>query len=995
MGLAFSLPALVTAGAQQIPLSSLIATTAAAAPEYVVLVGLDRDRYTAASTGERGTLSGNGHSAAFTNYAGSDNDSLGLVFSYTEHGYYNSTYGYLADMTLTTSGDNLRSETLSLYGFGSAGTPNAALLAKLQAEVDKPFYNGSAFMVAGSAGDPLGYSPANFLGTLDVVTRAHALDATPGQATPQEIAAVANSFIGQAWNDNGCWILANDIAALAGASLPLTSDETHPAITPPVANGEWIVAYNSATASVADRVTWQSLLRTGDVVVANNSCGGHIATVVSGASYSAYFLDNSGPASSDGAAHDIVIDGPRQMLSWAIGPDLDNVVIYRLDAPVVTVTAPMAMHSGDGAAIAPLISTLDPAGKAITGYQVYSSGAGNLLANDALLVTAHSAATAVSIDAAAMAALAYKAGAAGSDSIMLRATNGSYWGDWQTIPVAVGSGVQSPVLTVPHDTVFIHGGEATPVAALFSSSAGSGVTSYTISSPAYGGAVLLNGATNLLGGGDGAIYGDQRYEVSAADLAKLTYVAGTNLGAEDIVITAHNGAALASMPATITLTTVAPTTHGISHWVATGADVPLSSLMSVTLADATPLNHYAIDLNVSIIDWGPNTPSHGTTLMLNGATDLMAGSGAPPGFYRIPVADIDKVTLHAASDAGVFFVDIRANDGADGTPGLLTITTVAEASGLTALAATVHAGDALAVSALFSQLGAPAAYYRFTDPAGAGQVELDHSGTNLQSKGDDTPGLFIVQASDLDKLSYSGGTSNASEWLTVSTSSDMLHWSAEAQLKVTSIGTTRSLTGGGGNDSFTTSASNDVIDGGAGVDTVFVGGKRADYTLTSTGASLSLADKAAVQGVDTFTHIERLVFDDAALAFDLDGSAGQVFRLFETILARAPRPNGMGWWMRAVDNGSSLASVAQAMEQSDEYAGLYGSNVSDADFAAHLYQNAMHSAPDAATLAALADSLHQGYSRTAMTLDFAHNGQYIAQLIGTIDAGIAYTYTAA
>ncbi|MEJ0049399.1 MAG: hypothetical protein WDN04_27335 [Rhodospirillales bacterium] len=63
----------------------------------------------------------------------------------------------------------------------------------------------------------------------------------PGQATPFGIAAVAAQFVGQAWNNQGCWVLASTIAAEAGAGLPVQSTAVGVAGR---ANGEWAVIYN-------------------------------------------------------------------------------------------------------------------------------------------------------------------------------------------------------------------------------------------------------------------------------------------------------------------------------------------------------------------------------------------------------------------------------------------------------------------------------------------------------------------------------------------------------------------------------------------------------------------------------------------------------------------------------------------------------------------------------------------------------------------------------
>ncbi|MES2148222.1 MAG: DUF4214 domain-containing protein [Pseudomonadota bacterium] len=1026
MTTAFSQNAVVATPGQVLAMSSLLQLPSAQAPEYLVLVGLDRDRYTAASNGNLGTLEGNGHSLTFAAFPASESDALGLLFTHTASGYYNSSYGYLDAMTFTSSTDQHRSEYLTLYGFGSAGTPDAALHAKLAASLANPFFDGGAFMVAQD------YSSASHLGTLDVITDASYVDPTPNAATPQEIAAVAASFVGQAWNDNGCWVLASNIAAMAGASLPLTADEAHPGITPPVANGAWFVAYNSATATAAQQQAWEGQLRPGDVVVSNNNCGGHIATVVAGFGNSAQFIDNSGDSANDGALHDVVIGGAHAMVPWAVGPDLANIVIYRLDTPLLRAVSGVALEAGGARPVAPLFSASDPAGKAVLGYQMYDSGSGSFMVGG-VAHSAHTAASALDVSAASLAATSFQAGAAGgADSILVRASNGSYWGDWQAIDVAIGSSVQPAQLHAQADTVYLHGGNSVTLASLVRvNAAGSAITSYTITQPAFGGLITLNGATDLSGTSHNPA-GERTYEVSAADFAKLSYVASSYTDSQILSIVAHNGSALASVPALISMSTISPTVHPVTQYLAPGTLVPLSSLFSVSLPDATPVTSYGISTSsVRVIDWGPNTPSHGGTIALNGVTDMLANVDVPAGNFLIAAADLDKVSFRVALDVGTQFIQIWANDGAGGAPGMVVLNTVADSSGILARPASVASGAALAVSALFdaSHAGAPL-YYRFTDPDHGGALALSHDASNLQSKNDTTPGIYVIRAEELDKMSYIGGASSASEALTVSTSNDMLHWSASMPLQVSTVAAAApvapvlplapaaplvpaapaapvapeppappkpviAVTGTDGADRLDGSDANQAFDGKDGLDTVVMAGPRSHFTVQHGAGGITVTDTSGAQGVDTLVNVERLVFDDGALAFDGDGSAGQLYRLAQAAFDHPADAPAMGRWLDQMDHGGKLAEVAHELLGSAEFSHLYGSAVGDASFVAQMYLNVLHRPGDDAGFGFWVGALEHGMAREELLLSFADSAENHVQLVGAIDNGIAYiTFTA-
>src|SRR4051812_17580612 len=108
MPVAFSRPSVVSQAGQQYALSSLVDVTSGALPEYLVLTGLDRDRYTAASTGSTETLNGNGHVLAFSHTDTSDGLTAGVVFTYTAQGYFSSELGYLKDVVYTASKDETR-----------------------------------------------------------------------------------------------------------------------------------------------------------------------------------------------------------------------------------------------------------------------------------------------------------------------------------------------------------------------------------------------------------------------------------------------------------------------------------------------------------------------------------------------------------------------------------------------------------------------------------------------------------------------------------------------------------------------------------------------------------------------------------------------------------------------------------------------------------------------------------------------------------------------
>jgi hypothetical protein len=413
------------AAAVSIGMSEMFTVTAASSnPAYLVLTTLDRNEYTAGESGVTGTISGNGHTL---NLIGIDGDarSNGIVFTYQASSgrYLNGTYGYFDQLSYNASGSAGELADISLFGTGSLSLANA---------------------YAANAYDLMQVDAAGYLGTATVVTQPDFTGAVPAQATPNSIAAIAENFVGQDWNENGCWVLCSTIAADAGAALPMQSTLIGLAGRP---NGEWTLAYDGPAGQSGN---WQSMLKPGEmVVIGTPGGGGHITTVVSGAGSTAMLVDNAifetaggtvtNPA-NDGSGSDIVIQ-PQHLASaeWT-GVQADSVVIYELDTPVVTDTvASDSLGIGASQSLASLFTATDPANKPIADWQVYNS-----LNTDALVLGGtddfgrNSAASAISTTS--LTGLSLLAGAtAGTDTLEARAFNGSYWGDWQSLAVTIAA----------------------------------------------------------------------------------------------------------------------------------------------------------------------------------------------------------------------------------------------------------------------------------------------------------------------------------------------------------------------------------------------------------------------------------------------------------------------------------------------------------------------------------------------------------------------------
>ncbi len=200
------------------------------------------------------------------------------------------------------------------------------------------------------------------------------------------------------------------------------------------------------------------------------------------------------------------------------------------------------------------------------------------------------------------------------------------------------------------------------------------------------------------------------------------------------------------------------------------------------------------------------------------------------------------------------------------------------------------------------------------------------------------------------------------------------------------------FSGLGGNDIVMGLGGNDSIDGGSGVDTVVYAGNRSTHTVTRTGAGLSVSDvSGTVDGTDALVNVERLQFADLNLAFDADGNAGEVYRLYQAAFNRTPDAAGLGDWIGGMDQGMTLLQVATGFIGSAEFQALYGVHPTDAQFVTLLYSNVLHRAPDPDGYAYWINQLGSATQTHEQVLTgFSESAENQAALIGVIQNGVAY-----
>jgi len=245
---------------------------------------------------------------------------------------------------------------------------------------------------------------------------------------------------------------------------------------------------------------------------------------------------------------------------------------------------------------------------------------------------------------------------------------------------------------------------------------------------------------------------------------------------------------------------------------------------------------------------------------------------------------------------------------------------------------------------------------------------------------------------DNDKFLADGGpSSKEADLITGTNSSEILYGSSRNDYISGFDGNDR-LFGVSGNDTLVGGRGNDILDGGEGVDVAVYSGRSRDYTATLDGQSLSkIVDSVGNRdGDDTLISIERLRFSDRNYAFELDGNAGEAYRIYEAAFNRKPDVGGLGYWIAQLDKGLSLKLVAEAFLGSSEFQQLYGSSLTNTAFVDNLYKNILDRAGEKGGVDYWIGQLNSGVSRADILVGFSESAENKAGVIGSIQNGIEY-----
>ncbi|MGH1461837.1 MAG: MJ1477/TM1410 family putative glycoside hydrolase [Neptuniibacter sp.] len=199
------------------------------------------------------------------------------------------------------------------------------------------------------------------------------------------------------------------------------------------------------------------------------------------------------------------------------------------------------------------------------------------------------------------------------------------------------------------------------------------------------------------------------------------------------------------------------------------------------------------------------------------------------------------------------------------------------------------------------------------------------------------------------------------------------------------------LIGTEANERFAGFSGNDTIDGGSGIDTAVYSSFYSNYAISGTDDLLSVHAQTGNDGNDTLLNIERIQFRDLSLALDINGNAGQAYRLYQSAFDRSPDLEGLGYWIAQKDEGMEIVEIAARFIDSQEFVNRYGADPSTGELVDAIYSNVLHREPDEDGRDFYISQIDNGLKSIAKTLaDFSESEENKLQVIGEIQNGVVY-----
>lgn len=150
-----------------------------------------------------------------------------------------------------------------------------------------------------------------------------------------------------------------------------------------------------------------------------------------------------------------------------------------------------------------------------------------------------------------------------------------------------------------------------------------------------------------------------------------------------------------------------------------------------------------------------------------------------------------------------------------------------------------------------------------------------------------------------------------------------------------------------------------------------VAGYRANYVIARQEGVVTITSKLDARDVHVFQSPKLIKFVDRWTSFDMDGMPGQIYRLYQAAFNRKPDQAGLGFWIKANQDGASLAQISGNFIGSEEFKKAYGEQTSPGVFVDALYRNILQRAGEPDGFNWWVQQVSSGLDRSAVLMGFA------------------------
>ena len=218
---------------------------------------------------------------------------------------------------------------------------------------------------------------------------------------------------------------------------------------------------------------------------------------------------------------------------------------------------------------------------------------------------------------------------------------------------------------------------------------------------------------------------------------------------------------------------------------------------------------------------------------------------------------------------------------------------------------------------------------------------------------------------------------------------DNLIYGGQGNDSIFSLAGSDTVFGGRGNDTLVSGSGNDNFDGNDGLDSIILAGARINFSI-SEGESGTLNISGSTDDF-TLTNVERIEFSDGTLGFDIDGAAGQAYRLYQAALGRVPDTEGLGYWIHDLDRGvGDVVWLSENFLYSEEFVYRFGDPNLKSNLALleSFYDIAFNRDADQGGLQYWLGELESGMARENVLASFAESTENYQNLSAAVEAGI-------